>query len=212
MFLFTLRHNKSAYYTDFAAYTTVVVLMAAWLLQQPGGQALRLTATVVAGLAGWSLAEYLLHRFVLHGLAPFKQWHAAHHQHPSALICTPLLLSGSLIALLVALPAWWLLDSAAACALTLGFVAGYLGYSATHHAIHHWRSRGAWLRERKSAHALHHHAAQSCWFGVTSSGWDRAFQSIGALPDSLRIRTAVSRKGAARIRRESGQRARWGGS
>jgi hypothetical protein len=35
VFLFTLRHNKSAYYTDFAA-TTVVVLMAAWLLQSGG--------------------------------------------------------------------------------------------------------------------------------------------------------------------------------
>lgn len=212
MILFTLRHNKSAYYADFAVYTTAVVLMAAWLLQQPGGQALRLIATLMVGLAGWSLAEYLLHRFVLHGLTPFKQWHAVHHQHPSALICTPVLLSGSLIAVLVALPAWWLLGSASACALTLGFVAGYLGYSTTHHAIHHWRGRGVWLRQRKSAHALHHHSARASWFGVTSSGWDRAFQSIGEVQVTLRTRPALSRKGAARIRRETGQRARLGGS
>jgi cyclopropane-fatty-acyl-phospholipid synthase len=36
----------------------------------PGGQ-----GAALAGLLGWSLIEYGVHRFVLHGLAPFRRWY-----------------------------------------------------------------------------------------------------------------------------------------
>ncbi len=34
----------------------------------------------VGGVVGWTLAEYLVHRFVLHGLAPIQ--HGLHHANP----------------------------------------------------------------------------------------------------------------------------------
>jgi cyclopropane-fatty-acyl-phospholipid synthase len=65
-----------------------------------------------------------------------------------------------------------------ACALTLGVVTGYLAYSVTHHAIHHWRGDNVWLLQRKRWHALHHQDVElaGC-FGVTSGIWDHVFGS-----------------------------------
>jgi cyclopropane-fatty-acyl-phospholipid synthase len=58
----------------------------------------------------------------------------------------------------------------------LGVLVGYLGYSLTHHATHHWPARNAWTRRRKRWHAMHHGAlAQPGYYGVTSGFWDALF-------------------------------------
>lgn len=177
MDLFTLEHSRRAYRADFVLYCLAVAFMAGLLLFDGPGEAwVEIAGFAVVGLVGWSIIEYVLHRFVLHGLQPFKRWHAEHHDRPTALICTPTLLSGTLIFALVFLPAfiagnWW-----TACALTLGVLTGYLAYAVTHHATHHWRADSAWLQRRKRWHALHHHhARQPGCFGVTSVVWDRVF-------------------------------------
>jgi cyclopropane-fatty-acyl-phospholipid synthase len=57
-------------------------------------------------------------------------------------------------------------------------LAGYLAYTVTHHATHHWRGESAWLLRRKQWHAQHHHrSAQPGFFGVTSGFWDGIFGS-----------------------------------
>ena len=180
MGLFTLEHSKGAYRADFALYGTAVVVLAAFLLLDgPRAQRLQIVSFALLGLASWSAIEYALHRFVLHGMQPFQGWHAEHHQRPTALICTPTILSATLIATLVFLPALALGGLWRACALTLGVVTGYLAYSITHHATHHWRADTAWLRQRKRWHALHHHAREPGCFGVTSAFWDHVFGSTG---------------------------------
>ncbi len=178
MGLYTLEHSRSAYRADFALYGAALVGLAAFLVfDGPRGQRLEIAACALAGLGFWSVVEYALHRFVLHGLQPFQGWHAQHHRRPAALICTPTILSATLIATLVFLPAlvfglWW------ACALTLGVVTGYLAYSVTHHATHHWRADNAWLKRRKRWHALHHlPIEQPGCYGVTSGFWDHVFGS-----------------------------------
>jgi hypothetical protein len=40
----------------------------------------------VGGVVGWTLAEYLVHRFVLHGLAPIQ--HGLHHANPDEAVLT----------------------------------------------------------------------------------------------------------------------------
>ncbi len=177
--MFSLEHSKAAYVADFAFYGVVILglSVAAWLLA-PVGQGPRLVLAVASGMLAWTGMEYVLHRFVLHGVQPFLGWHAEHHQRPTALICTPTVLSAPLIALLVFLPAWWAMGAWLACCFTLGVVIGYQAYASTHHAIHHWRSDNAWLQRRRHWHALHHHVSrrQAC-FGVTTGVWDRAFRS-----------------------------------
>jgi sterol desaturase/sphingolipid hydroxylase (fatty acid hydroxylase superfamily) len=179
MSLFSLEHSRAAYRADFALYGTAVVVLAALLLgAAPRPQAAVYAACAVAGLAAWTFLEYVLHRFVLHGMPPFSRWHADHHARPTALICAPTVLSATLIVVLVFVPGLLLGDAWRACALTFGVLTGYLAYAVTHHATHHWRGDGAWLRRRKRWHALHHHATRNpVAFGVTSSVWDHVFGS-----------------------------------
>jgi cyclopropane-fatty-acyl-phospholipid synthase len=181
MGLISLEHGSLAYRADLAFYALAVLALGgliAWLA--PADQHLAMALWLAAGLTGWSGLEYVLHRFVLHGLAPFSRWHSAHHARPRALICTPTLMSAALIAGLVALPAGLLLGRWPAGAFTLGVLAGYLAYSIAHHATHHWRADHPWLHERKRWHALHHRPiAQPGCYGVTSSFWDHACGTAG---------------------------------
>ncbi|WP_372528623.1 sterol desaturase family protein [Piscinibacter sp.] len=181
MGLFRLEHSKAAYRADFALYSAAVVVLAACLwVDSPRGQRLETASFALLGLASWTLIEYAMHRFVLHGLQPFRRLHAQHHERPTALICTPTILSATLIATLVFLPALALGNVLFAGAFTLGVLAGYLAYSVTHHATHHWRADTAWLKQRKRWHALHHHhVEQPGRYGVTSAFWDHVFGTAG---------------------------------
>jgi cyclopropane-fatty-acyl-phospholipid synthase len=186
-----MEHGKAAYRADFALYATAAVALAVFLYVA-GPQSLRLDflAMVCVGLLSWTAIEYLLHRFVLHGLAPFKRWHEAHHQRPTALICAPTILSASLILVLVFLPVLALGGVWNACGLTLGMLTGYLFYAITHHATHHWPAQSAWLKRRKRWHALHHHnTGQLAGFGVTSAFGDHVFGS--AMPRASSVRPRV---------------------
>lgn len=107
MGLLSLEHSRAAYRADFILHGAAVTAMAALLLVRgPREHGAALVAFALAGLLGWSVLEYALHRFVLHGLQPFQRWHGAHHQRPTARIGTPTVMSAALIVTLVLLPAW----------------------------------------------------------------------------------------------------------
>jgi sterol desaturase/sphingolipid hydroxylase (fatty acid hydroxylase superfamily) len=177
MELFKLEHSKLAYQADFALYGIAVLLLSGFLLltgvreQWP-----EILALVLTGILSWTGIEYALHRFVLHGLQPFRRWHLLHHQRPMALICTPTIISAILFLLLVFLPALAIEGLLRSCALTVGMLVGYLAYAITHHAVHHWPSDNVWLKQRKRWHALHHsNIEHSGYYGVSSSFWDHVF-------------------------------------
>ncbi len=184
-----LEHSRLAYRADFVLYGVAVALLAAvLLLGTPLTQRLAVAISALFGLCSWTAIEYAFHRFILHGLQPFKRWHAEHHARPMALICTPTILSATLIALLVFLPALLLGNPWRAGGLTLGVLTGYLFYGITHHATHHWRASHPWLKQRKRWHALHHHAAdRPGYYGVTSSFWDHVFGSDSKVPIAASI-------------------------
>jgi cyclopropane-fatty-acyl-phospholipid synthase len=179
MALLAIEHGRVAYWADFAAYGAGAgALAAALALLAPRGQGASLAALAVAGAVAWTLVEYAVHRFVLHGLQPFRSWHTRHHDRPQALIAAPTLLSAALITALVFVPALLAVGGWRAMALSLGLTTGYLAYGLTHHATHHWRARGAWLKRRKRWHALHHHVDGSGGYGVCSSFWDHVFGTV----------------------------------
>ena len=185
MSLFNLEHSQTAYRADFALYGAAILALASYLIwSNPRGERLELLILGVAGLMSWTLIEYVLHRFVLHGVQPFQRWHRMHHERPTALICAPTLLSAALVVSLVFLPALLVGDLWRACALTLGLLIGYLAYAVTHHAVHHWPATNQWLASRKRAHALHHHLRQSGFYGVTSGFWDEVFRTVTVRPMS----------------------------
>jgi sterol desaturase/sphingolipid hydroxylase (fatty acid hydroxylase superfamily) len=179
--LFSLEHSKAAYVADFALLYASIAGLAAFLVatgaRERWGQ---IAVCALSALVGWTLIEYLLHRFVLHGLDPFRRWHALHHQRQTDLVYAPTILVATVVTGLVFLPAWLLGGSWRACALLLGFLIGYVAYSITHHAVHHWTGHSAWLRRRKRWHSLHHRPSQPAGrYGVTTALWDHVFRSTG---------------------------------
>lgn len=183
-------HSPGAYRADFYLYGTASLALGAALLLGPWD--LRLLGWAAAGVLGWTLLEYLLHRFVLHGLPPFKRWHAEHHRRPGALIAAPTLLTATIFTTVLLLPAVWLLGAWPAAALSFGLLNGYLAYGLTHHAIHQptvgkpVRFGRRWLHRRRLWHGLHHRrvpttpgsppaSAMAGYYGVSSVFWDRVF-------------------------------------
>src|SRR6185312_16255371 len=66
--LFSLEHSRAAYLADFALLYGSVAVLAAFLVAT--GRAERsgeVAAFAIVGLGSWTLMEYVLHRFVLHG-------------------------------------------------------------------------------------------------------------------------------------------------
>jgi sterol desaturase/sphingolipid hydroxylase (fatty acid hydroxylase superfamily) len=173
---FKLEFSKTAYIVDFAVYLAVPAVVL-WALLRFGPRSAwpDMAAVAVAGLAGWTLLEYFLHRFVLHGVQPFKYWHEQHHLRPYALIGTPTVFSLLLFAIFVFVPAWLFGSVWTGAALSLGVIAGYAVYSWVHHAVHHWRAHAGWPKRRKQLHAIHHHAQDGCNYGVITAFWDRVF-------------------------------------
>jgi sterol desaturase/sphingolipid hydroxylase (fatty acid hydroxylase superfamily) len=181
MGLLTTEHSKSGYLADFIVYGIASITLAALLaIAAPRERWLEIMSSALLGLMAWTIVEYGLHRFVLHGLQPFRSWHVEHHRRPRALMGTPTVLSAMLIAALVFLPALLLGDLWLACALTFGLLTGYLIYAVVHHATHHWRAGSEWTRRRKLAHALHHSpVGPRGHYGVTSAFWDGVFGTSG---------------------------------
>jgi cyclopropane-fatty-acyl-phospholipid synthase len=73
MRIFTLEHSKVSGIIDFTFYLICVLFLTMYILingslQQLVGNLL----LILVGFISWTAMEYLLHRFVLHGLQPFK--------------------------------------------------------------------------------------------------------------------------------------------
>jgi sterol desaturase/sphingolipid hydroxylase (fatty acid hydroxylase superfamily) len=179
MGLLSIEHNKVVYFGDWIAYAVGVALVASWLtIGAPPSRHLALGVALLLGLLAWSPVEYGVHRFVLHGVEPFRSWHAVHHQRPRALIGAPTLLTMPAFFALVFLPLWWLSDVWLASAFTVGLVTGYLAYAIVHHAVHHWHPSAPGLRQRQRMHALHHSDQSGRGrYGVTSALWDRLWRT-----------------------------------
>lgn len=191
--LFSLEHGPAAERADILFYGAVALTLASLLLAVPAGRHLLNAGIVLAGLIGWTLLEYLLHRWVLHAIPPFDRWHAEHHARPMALIGTPTVFSAALFGGLIFAPARWALGAWPAAALMLGMLLGYLAYALVHGAVHQGAASNPWLRGRQRWHALHHRAAgEPAFFGVTSGLWDRVF---GSGPTGRGPRPASSKPG-----------------
>lgn len=99
--------TRAGYYADFALLPALVLLLLAWHF----GAAL---IWCFGGFMAWTLAEYLIHRFVFHHVPLLRRDHDRHHREPSAYIG-----AGSWITLpifgLLWLGARWLLGGGRRC-------------------------------------------------------------------------------------------------
>jgi sterol desaturase/sphingolipid hydroxylase (fatty acid hydroxylase superfamily) len=133
---------------------------------------------VLAGLAAWTLLEYLVHRFVFHRYSSVgRRLHQLHHDHPN----DPDAERSSLSTPLIALPIGFLLIGAAGAedgsAIFAGLLLGYLAFIAVHCAVHRWPiGPNSWLYSAKLRH-LTHHRFENCNYGVTTIFWDIVFRT-----------------------------------
>ena len=167
-------------------YLPVIGFLLAWAIAHENLAPVAVAGVFLGGLAAWSLAEYLLHRFVFH-LEPDNRFgrrlhfiiHGVHHDYPHdpmRLVMPP---SVSIpLAILVYLLFRALLGPAWSLPFFAGFLVGYLIYDMTHYHIHHHRSDDKLSLLLRRYHYRHHFQQSDRGFGVTSPLWDKAFRTF----------------------------------
>lgn len=149
-----------------------------------------LWVTIPLGLLLWTLFEYVMHRFLFHlsgNSQAIKHFHyvvhGMHHAHatdPMRVIFPPFfsLITGLIMLglMLFLLPLAWGLG------IFASFILGYIWYEFMHYADHHIKWKFSWFKRLKRHHLLHHHsqAYSQKNFGVTTSLWDRVFNTFMA--------------------------------
>lgn len=149
-------------------------------------------AWFVTGFALWTLAEYLLHRFVFHwkprtsfGRKLHFLAHGIHHLDPwdpTRLVFPPL--AGFALALVIFGLLIVPLTLAQALATMSGLLLGYVVYDLTHYYTHHARPKARWGKYVKAWHLAHHHKWPERLYGVSSPAWDLVFRT--GRPDKVR--------------------------
>jgi hypothetical protein len=144
---------------------------------------------VAAGILVWTWAEYIVHRFVLHGIFPdrpgwwrqllhrrFDHLHWHHHREPwnGRHISGTLRDTGPFVAVLAALALMAPLPTAPA--LLAAFLLGYVIEEWVHLSVHFAGWRGRYFRYIRRHHMYHHGArGLDLAFGLTSDAWDRVY-------------------------------------
>jgi len=173
-----MRLSKTLYFGDFVASPIAIIVLAALAL---AGQDYRAAAlwllALLAGICAWTLIEYLVHRYLYHGVAFFEKFHDAHHAEPNELIGAPSFIMIAMIILVFFVPLLAIglvVASGAAC----GALIGYIGYMLVHHASHHFEPRpGSLLYQARLRHMAHHYHGTPGNYGVITSFWDQLFST-----------------------------------
>ena len=140
-------------------------------------------AMVVVGIAVWTLAEYLLHRFIFHFNAKghFQKRiqfiiHGMHHDDvddPTRLVMSPVVGGGLALffyAIFLPLAGPRLVDPFFA-----SFILGYLWYDYTHYYVHHFTPKTRVGKILKTNHMRHHFSKTPIRWGVSTPLWDHVF-------------------------------------
>jgi 4-hydroxysphinganine ceramide fatty acyl 2-hydroxylase len=198
-----LGSSRFNYWFGYVANVTLILWMGSRAIRG-GHLALgwgQLAFFVVAGLYSWTLAEYLLHRYLYHVLPSFlSEGHELHHRSPRALIGVPWYLTTiAMVALHLLLIR--VLNPASVGVVMASCWTGYVFYCLIHHGSHHWNFRNRWLRRMRRHHLIHHAHPDTNW-GFTTSLWDHvfgtAYQRGGVRITSSRAAATVTSPAAER--------------
>lgn len=132
------------------------------------------------GLAFWTLAEYILHRWVFHyepkgkfGQRVHFIFHGVHHDYPKDRLRLVMPLSASIpMALIIYLLFSLFFTEYYLASFFAGFLLGYLIYDECHYAIHHANFKSGILKKIKDHHMLHHYSDPDKGYGVSSYFWE----------------------------------------
>lgn len=156
------------------------------------------------GAIGWTLLEYVLHRFVFHASStrgPGAKEHRRHHAQVDYFAPLWQKALAGLAAIAIMLPFLsLLLGLAPGAAGTLGFVLMYVLYEVLHRRAHTHAPRGRYGRWRRKNHFAHHFSDPRLAQGVTTPIWDIIFGTRLAVdrvrvPRRLAMRWLVDQRG-----------------
>lgn len=164
------RLTKAEYYADFFITPPITLaLLIASIRQEISALWL---AELAAGVIGWTIYEYALHRWVLHRVWLFRDMHEMHHAKQRDYIAIHPFLTLAIYGSL------WAAFGFGSSAIMIGFTIGYIVYSVAHTAFHYAEiGKEHWLYSLKMRHAAHHRTDVN--FGVTTRLWDKIFNSEG---------------------------------
>ncbi|XP_073462020.1 fatty acid 2-hydroxylase [Aquarana catesbeiana] len=142
-----------------------------------------------AGMMVWTLMEYGIHRYIFHMNPPASNYflitlhfmlHGQHHKAPfdsSRLVFPPVPASLVIVPLYVILQ--MVLPPVLGLSLFVGGLFGYVVYDMMHYYLHYGSPpKGSYLAWLKSYHVRHHFEHQKTGFGITSTLWDRPFNTL----------------------------------
>lgn len=141
---------------------------------------LRAALAAAAGVASWTLLEYLIHRWMGHDRrfrrTPFGVEHIRHHIEGDYFAPTwKKLIVAAVVGAAVIGPALALAGTAAGTAYVGAFLAFYGVYEWLHRRDHTHPGIGPYGRWARRHHFHHHFVDGRTNFGVTSPVWDRVF-------------------------------------
>lgn len=174
-----MKLSKALYFGDFVAIPVAIVALAAAAISERGVEAAGLWLLAFgAGLFVWTFVEYVVHRWVYHGVAFFEKFHDAHHQDPKALIGVPSFVSSGLMLAVFFVPPLLTVGLVFAGGFASGALLGYAGYMLVHHASHHWELKpGGMLYRARVLHMAHHYHETPGNYGVITPFWDHVFST-----------------------------------
>jgi dihydroceramide fatty acyl 2-hydroxylase len=182
------RKARHRLYPVSALYSGASLVVVSLVLRS--GRSLGVAAAFVAsGVVAWTLLEYLVHRYVLHGPFPdgpgllqhllhkrFDHLHLEHHQRP----WDGEHINGSIgdtlpfVVVLGALAGLAPLNTLPM--LLVGLVQSYVVEEWVHHSVHFYNFSSRYFRYIRRMHLYHHSrwGAQGA-FGLTSDLWDSVY-------------------------------------
>lgn len=177
--------TRSHFLIPLSILTTIALTLGYWGYYQIGFSLQQIALWSLAGFFSWTLAEYILHRFVFHMAEdlPIKKkiqytFHGVHHEYPKdkdRIVMPPVgaLLIGSVIFLL-----FYLTIGNYTFAFGPGFLIGYVSYAFVHYAIHAYKPPRNFLKWLWVNHSIHHYKQPDKAYGVTSPLWDYIFRTM----------------------------------
>lgn len=177
--------SKVHYYVPLLVYIPVISFLIWKAFTTAQMSVLSFFGWVAIGLAIWTIAEYVLHRWVFHfypksafGKRIHFIFHGVHHDYPNdakRLVMPP---SASIpMALGLYFLFLYILPAGTIFAFFTGFLIGYLIYDMTHYALHHANFKSSFWKKLKQHHMLHHYSDSTKGYGVSSALWDKVLGS-----------------------------------
>jgi 4-hydroxysphinganine ceramide fatty acyl 2-hydroxylase len=139
----------------------------------------------ILGVFTWTLAEYLIHRYVFHWISNNKilkvfhyALHGHHHENPTDknhLFMPPI---PAVIFASILFAFFYLFLGKQTYYFFPGFELGYLIYSMIHYSVHLKPYSQGIMKKLWIHHGKHHYENSTARYGVSNTFWDYIFQTL----------------------------------